>query len=163
MSNSKLLEVSIDNNKYNIEYKRNMWTGKEILVINGEEIQLPKKSFRAFTGIDVPVVLGNNKCRFVSIGSKIDIAHDGKYLISGNKYIGLNPISWWCWIFITLCLAIPVISLGGALPAVIAVMGVMGCTRINVGDKSTILKVTLCFLVTVMCWITFLLLLSILS
>lgn len=94
MSNSKLLEVSIDNKKYNIEYKRKMWTGKEILIINDEEIQLPKKSFRAFTGIDVPIVLGNNKCRFVSIGSKIDIAYNGEYLISGTE---LKTILWWCW------------------------------------------------------------------
>jgi len=67
------------------------------------------------------------------------------------------PIPGWGWAFIILCVAIPVITLGGAIPGAIGGAGGFGCAEIaRDPKKSTKTKIIFCSLVVGLCWIVFL-------
>lgn len=64
-----------------------------------------------------------------------------------------DPIPKWAWIFIVVCSAIPVVSLGGALPAVIAVSGVSAVLSLaRLKRWSEVVRAVACSLVAVSCW-----------
>ena len=67
----------------------------------------------------------------------------------------------WAWIFAIACGAIPVISLGGAIPAVIGIAGASGCLAASRSPKMpTIAKLLVCIGITVVCWALFVLLIG---
>jgi hypothetical protein len=67
-----------------------------------------------------------------------------------------DPVPKWAWPFMVACAAIPVISLGGALPAAIAVAGISGVLSVaRAGQWSTILRAGACALLMVTCWSAF--------
>ena len=64
-----------------------------------------------------------------------------------------DPIPNWAWPFIVACVAIPVISLGGALPAVIAALGVSGVLSVARTSRwSAAKRAGACVLITLACW-----------
>lgn len=68
-----------------------------------------------------------------------------------------QPSPPWAWIFAAICFAIPVISLGGAIPAMIGVGGGLGCLTIARQLKTrTRNRVVLCGAVVAGCWAVFL-------
>lgn len=73
---------------HHIEYK----TGK--LIVDGEKYKL-KSSNWFIQLIDYAINFGDVTCRLVVIGSKVDLAVNGKYLGSGEDYepIGNIPIA----------------------------------------------------------------------
>jgi len=71
------------------------------------------------------------------------------------------PIPGWTWVFIVLCVAIPVITLGGAIPGGIGGGGGFGCAQIGRNpEKPAKLRVIQCALVTIACWVIFILFLG---
>ena len=59
----------------------------------------------------------------------------------------------WGWVFCVACGAIPVVTLGGALPAGLGVGGASLCASIARDQaRSVALRVTLCAVVTVAAW-----------
>jgi hypothetical protein len=143
----------INETSYQITLTPNQWSGNHRLTVNGKEMVLPRKPFQAFTGLDTPIRLGEKEAHFVLIGSKSDIAIDGIFLRSGKPYMPLKGLPWWIWMFVIAFAAIPVITLGGALPAVIAVIGAMWCVRIAIlPTLNTGLKIFICFAVTASAW-----------
>jgi hypothetical protein len=64
-----------------------------------------------------------------------------------------DPVPKWAWIFMVACALIPVVSLGGALPALIGFSGVAGTLAISRLHRwSTALRAGLCALIAVACW-----------
>jgi hypothetical protein len=64
-----------------------------------------------------------------------------------------DPVPKWTWPFMIACGAIPVISLGGAIPAVIAVLGVAGIVPVSRATRwSVAMRALACALIVVMCW-----------
>lgn len=64
-----------------------------------------------------------------------------------------DPVPMWAWPFMIACAAIPVISLGGALPAVIAAAGVGGTMSVSRASRWSIaMRAGACALIVLACW-----------
>ncbi|HEY2459690.1 MAG TPA: hypothetical protein VGI16_02740 [Candidatus Acidoferrum sp.] len=73
-----------------------------------------------------------------------------------------DPVPKWAWIFMGLSVLIPIVSLGGGVPAVLAVGGVGGTLTVSRMSRwSTALRVGVSALITAACWTGFLLLVAI--
>ena len=162
MSNEKNWSIDIDNNKHKIKFIQSKFSGKNRLEIDENEVAINKSAFQGIVGIDQLITIGNKECRFVSSGNKADIVVDGVYVDSKKQYIPSESIQWWGWIFVVMCVAIPIISLGGALPALIGMVGGVYCIRISVSPyRKTGSKVLACSGITITAWLLFLLLIAI--
>lgn len=64
-----------------------------------------------------------------------------------------DPVPTWAWVFIIACAIIPVISLGGAIPAVIAVAGVSGTLSVARFNRWSVgLRAGVCAAIALACW-----------
>lgn len=70
----------------------------------------------------------------------------------------------WSYIFIVLCGIIPFISLGGAVPAVLGIGGASICLAISRKSRMpTVLRVFLCIVITILCWVLFFILIALMQ
>jgi len=80
----------------------------------------------------------------------------GVHLLRGGVAVpgsAADPVPGWAWPFIVACVAIPVISLGGALPAVIAAAGVSGVlSAARTSRWSIAMRAAACALIMAACW-----------
>ena len=59
----------------------------------------------------------------------------------------------WAWTFMILCVLIPVVSLGGAIPGALGVGGAAGCASLAKSKKmKKSMKVVSCMELTFLCW-----------
>jgi hypothetical protein len=143
---------------YLIEYNPNTAKGKKIVTVNGMPINLKMTFTSGIAGLDQGLSIGEKKVRFVLINGKADLAVDGVYLGSNQKYIPLLGIPKWAWVFAAACIAIPVYTLGGAIPAMIGFTGFVICIKVSVAMRlNGITKVGLCVLTTGIAWLLLLL------
>ncbi len=145
--------VNVNGQDNEVVYIPNAWSGKNKLVVNGQE-QIVRASIKnVLNGVDIPLDIDGKECHFVLIGGKAGLAVDGTYLDSKKPYAPLKPSPKWAWIFFILCLAIPVVSLGGALPVMLGIAGAFVCARICASQNmKTGAKVICCILVTLLAW-----------
>lgn len=139
-------ESQISGNHYTFCYE--IIAREHTLTING----LPQKfplAFFDFLGPDKPFMLGGQEARLVVDGNKTDIAVDGVFLRSGRQYVK-RPA--WAWVFIALCMLLPIISLGGALPALFGFGGAYFCVRMSKAPMHAALRAFLCTLITLAVW-----------
>ena len=67
-----------------------------------------------------------------------------------------DAVPTWAWVFIVACGIIPILSLGGAIPAVIAVMGVSATLSVSRLPRwSVALRAITCTAIAVACWVAF--------
>lgn len=145
--------VTINGMQNTVIFIPNQWSGKHKLMINGKEVALKKSPFQAFVGLDQPINIAGKECRFVLIGNKADIAIDGTYIDSNKAYVPLKSMPWWAWIFIISCIAVPIVSLGGALPVVIALLCSIWCVRVSVSPNiKTTIKLLCCLGIAALAW-----------
>ena len=160
----KKWNIVINGKENEIEFIPNQWTGKHKLIINGKETQLKSSPFPAFVGTDQTVNIAGKECHLVIIGNKADLAIDSIYIDSQKPYVPLKGIPWWTWIFIAACIAVPIISLGGVLPTVAAMICSILCVRVSVTyNMKKSLKILSCFGITLMAWLLLALLMVISS
>lgn len=70
-----------------------------------------------------------------------------------------DPLPAWAWPFMIACALIPVVALGGALPALIGLAGASGTMTISrLNKRSGAVRVIACAALTVLCWTAFALL-----
>jgi len=63
-------------------------------------------------------------------------------------------LPWWAWVFVVACVIIPISTLGGAIPAAVAAVGVISCVRISSSPKmETWAKILACFGITAAAWV----------
>jgi hypothetical protein len=66
------------------------------------------------------------------------------------------PVPGWAYVFALACGVIPVLSLGGFVPAMIGIGGASSCIKISsTGSLHGFLRVLLCIVITIGCWILF--------
>ena len=64
------------------------------------------------------------------------------------------PIPAWAWIFAVLCGAIPLVTLGGAIPAAIGFGGAGGCIGLARNPELNVAaRVIGCIAITAVCWL----------
>lgn len=154
--------------KFNCQFKTSF---QYILSINDSEPMslIPKGIGKMFntivSGFEESFVFDNINMRLVIPsnlwGNSIknaDVVVDNKFSRTGKEYVVAPK---WVYIFIVLCLLIVVG--GGALPFLLAFSGITGCLKVAKSNKPTGIKVISCISITLAVWITFLLLLVILS
>ena len=70
-----------------------------------------------------------------------------------NPLRALRRLSWWCWLFLAVCIALPVSTLGGMLPVLAAVFGVGFCIRMAISSRLALWqKLLVCTLAVLTCW-----------
>ncbi|SFC55528.1 hypothetical protein [Clostridium uliginosum] len=143
--------IIVDGISYNIELKQKLFSKK--LFVNNEEVPFEKSKYLGMAN-ETHFMLGIKEAVLVSLGNKIDVAIDGKYLNSGREYVALERMPAWTWIFIVLN-GLVIIG-GGALPFLLAFMGMTLSIRISLSQRiNTFLKVLLSFLLTSINYILF--------
>ena len=64
-----------------------------------------------------------------------------------------DPVPKWAWVFMAACALIPVVTLGGGLPALIGFGGVGGTLTVSRLSRSSVgLRAGVCALITLACW-----------
>lgn len=145
--------INVNGMNYQVEFRPSQWSGNHQLFVNGQQIPLQKVFFQAFVGMDQAVNIGGKECRLVMLGSKADLAVDGVYIGSQKPYAPRKGMPWWSWIFVAACVAIPIVSLGGALPMVLGVLGALGCVRTAISPSMKMpAKLLSCVGITALCW-----------
>lgn len=130
------------------------FSGKHKLLVDGKEEKLKHTFKTKLTGLDHGFKVNEKEVRLVITGNKADLAVDGYYLDSKKEYIPLMEMPNWIWIFIIGCLAIPFYTLGGAVPAVIGMLGAILCAKVSVHPSiGTPLKVIISLLITGLSWV----------
>lgn len=69
----------------------------------------------------------------------------------------------WAWWFMGPCIAIPIVSLGGAIPAFLGFVGAYACGATAKQPWNIWVRVILCLAVTLTCWLGFLVLAAVLQ
>ncbi|MBO0720934.1 MAG: hypothetical protein J2P41_08925 [Blastocatellia bacterium] len=74
-------------------------------------------------------------------------------------YIGIPATPKWAWAFVVFCLAIPLISGGGALPFLFGFGGAITCISIaRDAARASTIRLAICIGITVLAWVLFLVL-----
>lgn len=102
--------------------------------------------------------LGLTKCRCQILENGTEV-HTSEHRLSLNPKLREIFSHWlpkaprWAWIFMGLCLLIPIVTMGGAVPAVIGFIGAWGCAGLASNKRwPIVVRVVLCLLVTITSW-----------
>ena len=66
--------------------------GEHKLYLDGSRVEIEKKSYVLFGGIDQEFKIGHKKYHFVISGKTAELAVDGKYVSGGEKYVPLKVL-----------------------------------------------------------------------
>jgi len=147
--------------KHTVELEYSGTWGKiETLLVDGKSVKQIKRKL-TFRKSEHPFKIANHDCAIMLKsalrGYKSDLLVDGR---SVEIEQGAKPAQMpkWAWAFIAACVAIPVVSLGGAIPAGIGAGGAVACAAIAKDSSKTKKKrIVMCLGVTAICWVLFVL------
>ena len=143
-------ESVINDKHYTFSYQKK----GRIFTVNGLPQTLKTDFLSSLSGLDAGFNLDGMDARLVFERNVPDIAINGVFVQSGKKYVK-RPA--WAIVFAILCIAIPVVSLGGAIPALIGFGGAAFCISISKSTLSTAVRVLFCTLLTLGAWLLWLL------
>ncbi|MCL2547504.1 MAG: hypothetical protein FWE06_10055 [Oscillospiraceae bacterium] len=138
----------IDGKDYSFSYEK--VKGKHVLTANGVPIEVKASFWSMILGFDEGFMLDGKEARLVVESKEPDVVIDGQYVRSGKVYVK-RPA--WVLVFAVLCILIPIVSLGGAIPAVIGFCGAAGCVSVSKTTLSTPIRVLICTGITVLAWV----------
>lgn len=95
--------ISIDNMTYNIEFITKFYNKK--LLVNNIPIKLERSKTFGISR-ETTFYIGNKTAILVNIDKNHDVAIDGIYLDSGEKYVSVKKMPLWNYIFLLLVLPI---------------------------------------------------------
>jgi len=121
-----------------------------VFTVNGFPQTLKTDFWSSLSGFDAGFVLDGIDARLVIEKNVPDVVVNNVFAHSGKKYVK-RPA--WAIVFAILCIAIPIVSLGGALPALIGFGGAAFCISISKSTLSTAVRVLLCTLLTLGAWL----------
>jgi len=141
-------ESQIDGRTYSFSHERKR--GKHLLTVNGTPVEIKGSFMSAILGFDEKIMLDGKEARFVFERNKPDVAVDHVYLQSGKDYVK-RPA--WVLAFAILCLLIPIISIGGAIPVLLGLGGVALCVSASKSSLPIAIRVILCIVITLSAWV----------
>lgn len=139
--------TTIDSNNYSIKYN-SKFLKKELLV---NEVPITLQYSNTF-GISRETIfyLGNTTAIFVSIDNINDIAINGIYLNSGEKYVEVKNMPHWNFIFLGLISLIFILSYGSICAILFALLGFYFLIRASIEPSLNQKKrIILCFVITI--------------
>jgi hypothetical protein len=103
---------------------------------------------------------GRNE-RMFTVGKQIatikpNLLGEPELNIAGQKVEPINPkppIPWWGWGLIAACVAMPILTLGGALPFAIGFGGAYGCASILRSSMPVTTRAILSGGIVILCWL----------
>jgi len=100
---------------------------------------------------DFPLVINGADFIVAVRGKKIRLVYNNMYLGSNEEFVPAKPFPKWFWIFLVLNGIM--LFLGGAIPAVIAVISVAACANAVHFIKGTVAKIGICIAITMASWL----------
>lgn len=140
--------VTLENVDYNIEFISRFY--KKELLVNKVPIKL---NFSKTFGItrETAFNLGNKTAILVCIDRNSDIAIDGYYLDSGEKYVNVENMPLWTYIFLALILPIYLLSYTRICSALFTLFGCYILIRLSVEPSFNLIKRMLfCLILTLL-------------
>lgn len=137
----------INGKSYEFSYQR--VKGITVLTVNGEPIEIKAGIMSSILGFDEAFMLDGMEARLVIQKKKPDIVLNGTFLQSGKAYVQ-RPA--WVMVFFVICILIPIVSLGGALPALFGLGGAGLCVSVSKTSLSVFIKVILCIGISLLAW-----------
>lgn len=147
MKNQEQWQSTINDKNYEFSYKKNK--GNHEISVNGTMVSLKAGLWSSLLGFDENFTFDGTEARLIVDGKGPDVAVNGAYLQSGKKYIE-RPA--WVMIFVILCILIPVLSLGGALPVLLGLGGAAICVGASKADLPMAVRILLCIAITALAW-----------
>lgn len=155
MMKSKTWEIHSNGTDYVVSVEKHSFSGKHRIFLNGEQQYYRTNFSQKLIGLQQWMDIPGKNVYVVFRGNNISCAVDGYYLDNNKEFKLISKVPKWSWIFIIACLAIPVSTLGGAVPTVIGVFGAMGSTKASVATNEGSVNFGLALGVTAVTWIIF--------
>lgn len=155
---NKAWTVDLEDGRHTVELEHAYLAGKRVIFVDGQEV-VRAQSLLDF-GSDHPIRIGTHPA-LVRISTngltfRYDLAVDGRSVETGKELTRRPPMPKWAWVFIVLCAAIPVVSLGGAVPVLIGIAGAGACSAVA---RRTVwpapARAAACAVVALACWAIF--------
>lgn len=129
--------------------------GKRVISVDGVMIVNERKVVDF--GTRHPFSIGGHHCTVVistnGFTYNYDLLVDGQSMRSERQTAESGPAPWWGWLFIVACALIPVVSLGGILPAAVGLTGAIQCYQISRNrNRSLGSRIALCLGITLLAW-----------
>ncbi|HMA36601.1 MAG TPA: hypothetical protein VKY74_19255 [Chloroflexia bacterium] len=157
----RIWDFSLEDGPHTVEMNHNYWTTRRQIVVDGHPLgkdEVHRQGVYGFGSQDTfPIGRHQASLHVVSNGFayRYDLAVDGVSLTTGQPAIP-RPLPSWAWAFIIACAVIPILTLGGAVPAMIGVGGAFGCANLaRDSSKPVGTRVALCSGVVLLCWTLF--------
>jgi hypothetical protein len=152
-----------DGSSHTVQLEHGYFSGKREIYLDNEFILEDKKMID--TGSAHSFQINGHICtvhiRTTGFSFKYDCTIDNRSVETGQEVLPPLPLPGWAWIFIIACGIIPILTLGGAIPAVIGVGGAFFCASVaKDSSKETGTRVAICSGITILCWIIVLVLLG---
>lgn len=158
----KSWSFQLEGGTHTIDLEHGYWSGKRKIYLDGTLIHESFKTQLLLfdTGSEIPFQIGEHSgsviIRTNGIIFSYDVVLDGRSLETGQHVKPSTPVPVWGWLFIIACGVIPIISLGGVIPAALGIGGAFGCASITRNASlSVIQKVIFSIGVTILCWVLF--------
>jgi len=147
MENQNEWQSVINGKQYDFSYQ--IIQKKPNLFINGEPTVIKPGFWGSFFGVEQEINLDGQEATFAIPKKTPDIAVNGVFLRSGKPF---EKRPFWVFIFAAICLAIPIASLGGALPFLLGFGGAALCMMVSRSSLKPFLRVIVCVLITLVAW-----------
>jgi hypothetical protein len=151
--------IQLEDGTHTVELDQRWTTGKRIIRVDGQ-LALESKPALVNSGSDDEFRISTHECilhsRTNGFTSNYDLSVDGRSIHTGQPVAKLQPVPKWVWIFVVICAAIPVLTLGGAIPAVLGIGGAVACVVISRRPTRSIrAKVSWLVGITALVWVLF--------
>lgn len=131
------------------------FTGKHQVFLNGQKTYFSANYTERLVGYQRRLSIPGKDVYIQFRGNTVDCSVNGYYLDSGKKYKKIKGVPGWAWLFIIGCIAIPIVSVGGAIPILIGFTGATLSAKCSVQTNNNALNFFLSLGVTAVAWIVF--------
>ncbi len=130
--------INLEDGSHTIEFERGVWSTKHTIRVDGQVVY-QGRSYATDFGTDDSFQIGPHACtvhtRTIWTKVEYDLSIDGLSITTGQPVAPRVPLPKWAWLFMIACMAIPLITLGGALAGAIGFGGAYVC--LDIARRST--------------------------
>lgn len=134
-----------------------MFTGREVVRVDGVEV-FNAISMRLRSEVPIALPSGRSALVVVRIGNFLlptcELILDGAVVApKRGPESSKAELAWWQWLLVGMCAIIPILTMGGALPALIGIGGASTNWKLATSNRSTGTKALLMGAVAVSSWL----------